>query len=161
MHDDAMIHALQGAESSSRRPNAERRQIKNLEFIKNLDNLVASHNYQFVPISMQEMPGGAIHYVYNYYYYVAIVDNHAEVHIPTIRGGLVQYIEILNFDTFSVSNYRTSRTHFGWAISFNLNSGTDSSYAVAINLYTATGEAELNLMTTGNVIRYVGRLEKL
>ncbi|MFI3266727.1 MAG: DUF4251 domain-containing protein [Rikenellaceae bacterium] len=143
------------------RDNAERRQIKNLEFVAKLDTLVRSHNYQFVPTSMQEIPNGDMQFIYNFYYYVAVVDSHVEVHIPTVRGGYSQYINILNFDTFGVTNYRTSQTHFGWAISFNVTSSNGNSYAFAINLYTATGEAVMSLMSDSNVIKYIGRLEKI
>ncbi len=143
------------------RDGAERREAKNLEFIAQLDSLVESHNYQFVPTSMQEIPNGDMRLIYNFYYYVAVADNHVEVHIPTVRGEIAQYVDILNFDTFGVSNYYASQTHFGWAISFNLKSSAGDSYAFAINLFTATGEAQMSLMMAGGAVKYIGQLEKL
>lgn len=110
---------------------------------------------------MQSIPGGELHFIYNFYYYVTIAQNHVEVHIPVIRGGIAQYIDVLNFDTFSVSNYYASQTHFGWAISFNVDSSMGESYAFAINLYTATGHAQMSLMTQGFGVNYLGQIQPI
>lgn len=139
----------------------ERRKLKQQRFAASIDSLVQSHNFRFLPNSMQELPGGWTQLIYNELYFVGIFKDHVEVHMPTVRGNVVQYIEILNFDTFEVKNYQVSRTQFGWSISFNMISGSDTNIAVSLMVYNLTGEAVLNLLTLSNTVRYVGYIQSL
>lgn len=102
------------------------------------------------------MPGGNLQLIYNQNYYMGVFPNHIEMHLPTYRGTTIQYVDILNFDTFDVSNYQLSKTQFGWSISFNVVAKDDMNYAVSIMVYTLTGEAVMNLLTLSNTMRYVG-----
>ena len=141
-------------------PRTERRRLKNERFMARLDSLVQSHNFRFLPNSMQELPGGWTQLIYNELYFVGIFSDHVEVHMPMIRGNMVEYIEILNFDTFEIQNYQVSKVQYGWNISFNItNSGQH--YTVNMMVYTLTGETVLNLLTLSNTIRYVGYIQSL
>lgn len=140
---------------------SEHRQLRHLEFVAKQDSLIKSHNYQFMPTTMQEMPGGSMQFVYNYYYYVGVSSDHLEVHMPTVRGGGVQFIEILNFDTFSVKDYKASQTNFGWSVSFSATSSSGGEYTFCMNLCTSTGEAVMNIMSDGVIIKYIGSIDSL
>ncbi|MBP3356879.1 MAG: DUF4251 domain-containing protein [Rikenellaceae bacterium] len=135
----------------------ERRRLKQEQFARRIDSLVASRNFVFLPNSMQELPGGTMQFIYNQFYYVGIFPDHVEVHLPTIRGGVVQYVEILNFDTFNVRNYSCARIQCGWNVSFDL-SVDDQSYVVSMVICNTTGEVGLNLLTARNSVRYIGYL---
>ncbi len=139
-------------------PRTERRRLKAERFAARLDSLVQSHNFRFLPNSMQELPGGWTQLIYNELYFVGIFSDHVEVHMPMIRGNMMEYIEILNFDTFAIENYQVSKVQYGWNVSFNIiNSGQH--YTVNLMVYTLTGETVLNLLTLSNTIRYVGYIQ--
>lgn len=104
---------------------------------------------------MQEVPSGQMQLIYTEYFYLGITDDHVEVHLPVVRGGVMQYIQILNFDTFGVKGYQASRTSCGWNISFTVTDN-QTSYAVNLLISTVTGEATLTLLTMNNTMRYVG-----
>ncbi len=138
---------------------AERRHYKLMQFAAGIDSLVQSHNFRFLPNSMQEMPGGDLQLIYNQMYFIAIFSDHAEVHMPIVRGGTVQYIEILNFDTFDIKNYRLSKSQHGWQLSFNLFTNGNTVYTVDMNVCPLTGETVVNLLTMSNTVRYVGYIQ--
>ena len=139
----------------------EEREARHQHFIAGLDTLVNSRMFQFVPISMQEQPGGNMQMIYNFYYYVGVIKDKVEVHIPTIRGFVAEYIDILNFNSSIVKDYKATKTLVGWNISFVTLAPNGSSFTFTINLYTATGEAVLNLITPINTIKYTGTIESV
>ena len=141
-------------------PCTERRRLKAQRFAARLDSLVQSHNFRFLPNSMQELPGGWTQLIYNELYFVGVFSDHVEVHMPMIRGNMVEYIEILNFDTFEVKNYQVSKVQYGWNVSFNIIH-SEQPYTVNMMVYTLTGETVLNLLTLSNTIRYVGYIQPL
>lgn len=145
--------------SKGRLDRIEHRKLKQQQFSANIDSLVLSHNFTFLPNSMQELPGGYSQLIYNQLYYIGVFKDHVEVHVPTIRGHVVQYMEMLNFDAVDVKNYQVSKTQFGWSISFNVMSDSGANLAVSLMVYTLTGEAVLNLLTLSNTVRYVGSIQ--
>ena len=138
----------------------ERRRLKAEKFANNIDSLVASHNFLFMPNSMQELPSGSMQMIYAGFYYVGLSDEHVEVHLPVVRGGVFQYIDTLNFNTFGMSNYRANRTQYGWDISF-VTTSDGSSYVIMLSVSTFTGETILTLLTPTSTMRYVGYLSTL
>ncbi len=145
---------------ADRLTRTERRRLKAERFAARLDSLVRSHNFRFLPNSMQELPGGWTQLIYNELYFVGIFSDHVEVHMPMIRGNTVEYIEILNFDTFELQNYQISQVQYGWNVSFNMTHA-DRNYTVNMMVYTLTGQTVLNLLTLSNTIRYVGYIQPL
>ena len=76
----------------------------------------------FFPNSMQQLPGGMIRSIYADYFFFGVFVDHVEVHLPTERG-ITQYVEMLNFDSMSVRDYRAARVQWGWSVSFNISDG--------------------------------------
>lgn len=135
---------------------AERRAWRAKMYAAKIDSLVQSRNYLFFPNSMQEVPGGLIRSIYADYFFLGMFVDHVEVHLPTERG-LTQYVEMLNFDSMSIREYRASRMQWGWAVSFNILDG-ESVYHVDLAVSTTTGETVLTLLTPSLAMRYVGWL---
>ena len=145
----------------SRLSRTQEREAKRQHFIAGLDSLVNSRMFQFVPISMQNQPGGNLQMIYNFYYYIAVINDKIEVHVPIIRGGVAEYIDILNFNSPVVRNYAVNKTLVGWNVSFSTTAPDGTNFTFAINLYTTTGEAIMNLITPTNTIKYTGTIEKV
>ncbi len=87
-----------------------------------IDSLVQSRDYMFFPNTMQQIPGGMIRTIYADYFFFGVFVDHVEVHLPTERG-ITQYVEMLNFDSMSVRDYRAARVQWGWSVSFNVSDG--------------------------------------
>lgn len=135
---------------------AQRRAWKAKVYAAKIDSLVQSRNYMFFPNSMQEIPGGMIRSIYADYFYFGIFVDHVEVHLPTERG-ITQYVEMVNFDSMSLRDYRAARTQWGWSVTFNVADG-DAAYHADFAVSTATGETVLILLTPSVTMRYVGWL---
>lgn len=138
---------------------AQRRAYKARVYAAKIDSLVQSRDYMFFPNSMQQLPGGMIRSIYADYFFFGVFVDHVEVHLPTERG-ITQYVEMLNFDSMSVRDYRAARVQWGWSVSFNISDG-NTLYHADFAVSTATGETVLTLLTllTPDVtMRYVGWL---
>lgn len=135
---------------------AQRRAYKAKVYAAKIDSLVQSRNYMFFPNSMQEIPGGMIRSIYADYFFFGMFVDHVEVHLPTERG-ITQYVEMLNFDSMSIRDYRAARTQWGWSVTFNIADG-DALYHADFAVSTATGETVLTLLTPAVTMRYVGWL---
>lgn len=134
----------------------ERRAYRAKVYAARIDSLVQSRNYLFYPDSMQEIPGGLIRSIYAEYFFFGLLVDHVEVHLPTERG-LAQYVEMLNFDSMSIRDYRASRMQWGWCVSFDFADG-NVSYHAELAVSTVTGETVLTLIAPAVTMRYVGRL---
>ena len=134
----------------------ELRAYKAKVYAAKIDSLVQSRNYLFFPNSMQQLPGGLIRSIYADYFFFGLFVDHVEVHLPTERG-ITQYVEMLNFDSMSIRDYRAARVQWGWAISFNIADG-DTFYHADLAVSTATGETVLTLLTPAVTMRYEGWL---
>ena len=75
-----------------RQARAEERAERNARFIARQDSLVQSCNFQFLPVSVLEVPGGGEQTINNIYYYLAVFPDNIEVHLPTLRGYLNPYV---------------------------------------------------------------------
>ena len=163
-HAQKLQQRISNTESNiikSRLSRAQDREVKRQHFISGLDSLVNSRMFQFVPISMQEQPEGNMQMIYNFYYYIAVVNDKIEVHIPIIQGGVAEYINILNFNSSIIKNYAVTKTLVGWNISLSTTAPNGISFTFTINLYTTTGEAIMNLITPTNTLKYTGTIEKV
>lgn len=135
---------------------AERRAYKAKVYAAKIDSIVQSRNYMFFPNSMQELPGGLIRSIFAEYFFFGMFVDHVEVHLPT-EQGITQYVEILNFDSMSIRDYRASQMQWGWMISFNV-ADADDLYHACFEVSTVTGETVLTLITPRLTMRYVGWL---
>ena len=135
---------------------AERRAYKALVYAARIDSLVQSRNYLFFPDTMQEVPGGLIRSIYANYFFFGLFVDHVEVHLPTERG-VTQYVEMLNFDSMSIRDYRAVRLQWGWNVTFSITDG-EACYVVRLEVSTVTGETVLTLGTPALTMRYVGWL---
>jgi len=152
-----MEHTTVYEEPTSHMSRPERRAYRARVYAARIDSLVQSRNYLFYPNSMQEMPGGLIRSIYADYFFFGLLVDHVEVHLPTERG-ITQYVEMLNFDSMSIRDYRASRMQWGWCVSFDFADGSGASYHAEFAVSTVTGETVLTLITPAVTMRYVGWL---
>lgn len=135
---------------------AERRAYRAKAYAARIDSLVQSRNYMFFPDSMQEVPGGLIRSIYADYFFFGLFVDHVEVHLPSERG-VTQYVEMLNFDSMAIRDYRAVRLQWGWNVTFHMADG-ETCYVVRLEISTVTGETVLTLGSPASTMRYVGWL---
>lgn len=135
----------------------ERRTLRARRFAERIDSLVQSRDFIFWPNSMQQVPGGTIHLIYNESYYFGLFVDHVEVHLPTERG-VTPFVEALNFDSMRLKEYTAAAVHGGWNIRFRIADGDDC-YIVDFVVSTLTGETILSLLTPTTSMRYVGSID--
>lgn len=135
----------------------ERRALRARRFAERIDSLVQSRDFIFWPNSMQQVPGGTIHLIYNESYYFGLFVDHVEVHLPTERG-VTPFVEALNFDSMRLKEYTAAAVHGGWNIRFRIADG-DVCYIVDFVVSTLTGETILSLLTPTTSMRYVGSID--
>lgn len=135
----------------------ERRALRARHFAERIDSLVQSRDFIFWPNSMQQVPGGTIHLIYNESYYFGLFVDHVEVHLPTERG-VTPFVEALNFDSMRLKEYTAAAIHGGWNIRFRIADGDDC-YIVDFVVSTLTGETILSLLTPTTSMRYVGSID--
>lgn len=149
-------HTTVYEEPTAHMSRPERRAYRAKVYAARIDSIVQSRNYLFYPNSMQEMPGGLIRSIYADYFFFGLLVDHVEVHLPTERG-ITQYVEMLNFDSMSIRDYRASRMQWGWCVSFDFADGS-ASYHAEFAVSTVTGETVLTLITPAVTMRYIGWL---
>lgn len=144
-------------QSASGMTREERRALRARRFAERIDSLVQSRDFVFWPNSMQQVPGGTIHLIYNEAYYFGLFVDHVEVHLPTERG-VTPFVEALNFDSMRLKEYTAAAVHGGWNIRFRIADG-ESCYIVDFEISSLTGETVLNLLTPTTSMRYVGSID--
>lgn len=136
---------------------AERRRLQARDFAARIDSLIRSHRYFFRARTMRELPAGCEHRIYADFYYCAVAADHIELHLP-IEQGSVRRLDVLNFDSMTLRDYRASRLQSGWEITFDLGHD-DEIYHIELFVSTTTGEAQLTLVAPRVTMRYTGGLQ--
>ena len=109
---------------SQRTAQQEARQQRRAERLANyekfVDSLVLSHNYRFVPQTMQQMPAGIMRNLMNPSYEVVVWSDAVDVCIPFIKGFTPPYYPVLfNYVLPDVTGYTVEQTHEGWSVTIS------------------------------------------
>ena len=66
-----------------------RKEMRQTRYTRQLDSMVNTFRFQFIPINMEWAPNGGVEYINNYYYYVALYGDYLQVHIPIVIGRAI------------------------------------------------------------------------
>ena len=132
-----------------------RRELREQEFVANIDAIVKSRNYIFRPISMQNVASGNTRSLFAYYMYMGVSGDKVVVHLPVEFTSYV--IDTVNLDSF-VEGYTATLNDGNWRITFSFMNGSERWFA-EIFLSNITGQTRLALVTPEGIMRYLGTLE--
>ena len=59
-----------------------RKEMRQTRYTRQLDSMVNTFRFQFIPINMEWAPNGGVEYINNYYYYVALYGEYLQVPHP-------------------------------------------------------------------------------
>lgn len=135
-----------------------RKEMRQTRYTRQLDSMVNTFRFQFIPINMEWAPNGGVEYINNYYYYVALYGEYLQVHIPIVVGRAISYNEIADIQTDTLSNLRSLRSGPGWKVSFGAKDRSGAPYTFVFTIDSLTGRTVLDLVTKTNIMQYNGSL---
>ncbi|MFI3278877.1 MAG: DUF4251 domain-containing protein [Rikenellaceae bacterium] len=163
-------YGVLGSRSKPVSPKSERREIREqrraerqAQFEKTIDSLVLSHNFQFVPQTMQQMISGGMRPLSNPSFEVGIWDNAADIFLPYVKGFAPPFhFTIINATVNELQNYLSEQTSEGWRVSFETNLYSASVYTFIFEINSRYGGVNLTLKNqwydpveyTGTITQY-------
>ena len=125
-----------------------------------VDSLVLSHNYRFVPQTMQQLPAGMMRNLQNPIYEIIVWDEAVDVCLPYLKGYTPPYYPVVfNYVLSSVQGYTAEQTHDGWHVTFQSPMFSASTYTFTLDIYSRYGGATLTLSTPFyNSMQYTGNI---
>ena len=149
--------ATRTAQQEARQQRRAERLAKYEHFV---DSLVMSHNYRFVPQTMQQLPAGITRTLMNPEYEIIVWTDAVDVCIPYLKGYTPPYYPVVfNYVLPSVEGYTAEQTNDGWHVTFRSTMFSSTEYTFSFEIYSRYGGALLTLSSPFyNSVQYTGNL---
>lgn len=149
--------AERAAQHEARR---QKRAEKLAQYEKFVDSLVLSHNYRFVPQTMQQLPAGIMRNLMNPSYDITVWSDAVDVCIPYLKGYTPPYYPVVfNYVLPSVEGYTVEQTSDGWHVTFQSTMYSATTYTFSFEIYSRYGGATLTLSSPFyNSVQYTGNI---
>lgn len=150
--------------STERTAQQEARRARRAErlaaYEKWVDSLVMSHNYRFVPQTMQQLPAGPMRNLMNPNYEITVWNTDVDVCIPFLKGYVPPYYPVVfNYVLPSVDGYVAEQTNDGWNITFKSTMFSTTDYTFNLEIYARYGGAMLTISSPFyNSVQYTGNI---
>lgn len=154
----------QASKNATRTAQQEARQQRRAERLANyekyVDSLVLSHNYRFVPQTMQQLPAGMMRNLMNPEYEIIVWTHGADVCIPFLKGYTPPYYPVVfNYVVSNVTGYVAEQTNDGWHVTFSSTLFSSTDYTFTFEIYSRYGGATLTISSPFyNSVQYTGNL---
>lgn len=151
----------QSAQKSAQQEARQQRRAQRLAaYEKYVDSLVLSHNYRFVPQTIQQMPAGMMRNIVNPEYEIIVWSEAVDVCIPYIKGYVPPYYPVVfNYVLPSVTGYVAEQTNDGWHVTFSSTLFSSSDYTFSFEIYSRYGGATLTISSPFyNSVQYTGNI---
>lgn len=148
------------ARSEKQEARRQRRAERLAAYERQIDSLVESHNFRFMPQTMQQMPAGMMRNLINPNYELTVMDGVVDVCLPFLKGYTPPYYPVVfNYILTSVQGYSAVKSSEGWHITFQSTMYTASEYTFTLEIYSRYGGATLTLSTPFyNSMQYSGNI---
>ena len=160
-------YAFVNAESDTspeRKAQQEVRQQRRAErlaaYERHIDSIVLSHNFRFVPQTMQQLPAGMMRNLQNPNYEIIVWDNAVDVCIPFLKGYTPPYYPVIfNYVLPNVMGYTAEQTNNGWQVTFESTMFSTTNYTFTFEIYSHYGGAMLTISSPFyNSVQYTGNV---
>ena len=146
----------------SHEERAARRAERLADYAKHIDSIVLSHNFEFNPQSIQQMPAGPLKLLSNINYTVIVWRGSLDVCLPYYAGIVPPYrYVLLNTGTPSISDYVTTQTDDGWTVSFKTTLYATDEYTFLFEIYSHGGATLTISNTWYNQVQYMGTISQI
>ena len=138
----------------------QRRAERLAEYRQYVDSLVLSHNYRFVPQTMQQLPAGIMRNLQNPSYEIVVSDQEVDVCMPFLKGYTPPYyFVVFNYVLSSVQGYTAEQTNDGWHVTFQSTLFTATTFTFTLEIYSHYGGAMLTISSPFyNSVQYTGNI---
>lgn len=125
-----------------------------------VDSVVMSHNYRFVPQTMQQLPAGIMRNLQNPNYEIIVWSDAVDVCMPYLKGYTPPYyFVVFNYVLSSVQGYTAEQTHEGWHVTFQSTMFSATDYTFSLDIYSRYGGATLTISSPFyNSVQYTGNI---
>ena len=139
-----------------------RRAERLADYAKHIDSIVLSHNFEFNPQSIQQMPAGPLKLLSNINYTVIVWRGSLDVCLPYYAGIVPPYrYVLLNTGTPNISDYVTTQTDDGWTVSFKTTLYATDEYTFLFEIYSHGGATLTISNTWYNQVQYMGTISQI
>lgn len=138
----------------------ERRAARLAEYEREVDSLVMSHNYKFIPQTMQQLPAGMMRNLNSAMYEVTVWSEAVDVCIPYLKGYVPPYYPVVfNYVVPSVMNYNAEKSNNGWHVSFKTTLFSATEYTFLFDISAHYGDVMLTISSPfNNSVQYTGNI---
>lgn len=138
----------------------ERRAARLAEYEQHIDSLVTSHNFRFIPQTMQQLPAGMMRNLNSAMYEVTVGSQVVDVFIPFLKGYVPPYYPVVfNYVVPSVMNYNAEKSNNGWHVSFNTTLFSATEYTFLFDISAHYGDVVLTISSPYyNSVQYTGNI---
>ena len=138
----------------------QRRAERIAAYEKYVDSLVMSHNYRFIPQTMQQLPAGMMRNLQNPCYEIVVSDSDVDVCIPYLKGYTPPYYPVVfNYVLPSVMGYTAEQMDNGWHVTFSSTLFSATTYTFSFEIYSHYGGATLTISSPFyNSVQYTGNI---
>lgn len=138
----------------------ERRAARLAEYEQHIDSLVTSHNFRFIPQTMQQLPAGMMRNLNSAMYEVTVGSQAVDVFIPFLKGYVPPYYPVVfNYVVPSVMNYNAEKSNNGWHVSFNTTLFSATEYTFLFDISAHYGDVVLTISSPYyNSVQYTGNI---
>ena len=141
---------------------AARRAERLADYAKHIDSIVLSHNFEFNPQSIQQMPAGPLKLLSNINYTVIVWRGSLDVCLPYYAGIVPPYrYVLLNTGTPNISDHVTTQTDDGWTVSFKTTLYATDEYTFLFEIYSHGGATLTISNTWYNQVQYMGTISQI
>lgn len=138
----------------------EKRAARLAEYERHIDSLVLSHNFKFIPQTMQQLPAGMMRNLMSPMYEVTVWSQAVDVCIPFLKGYVPPYYPVVfNYVVPSVMGYTAEKSNNGWHISFKTTLFSATDYTFLFEISPHYGDAVLTISSPFyNSVQYTGNI---
>jgi hypothetical protein len=138
----------------------ERRAARLAEYEQHIDSLVTSHNFKFIPQTMQQLPAGMMRNLNSAMYEVTIGSQAVDVCIPYLKGYVPPYYPVIfNYVLPSVMGYNAEKSSNGWHVSFKTTMFSATEYTFLFDISAHYGDVVLTISSPYyNSVQYTGNI---
>lgn len=156
--DDKAAHNAE--HSAAQNARQQRRTERLAEYERYVDSLVMSHNYRFMPRTMQQLPAGIMRNLANPAYEVMVQSGEVDVCIPFLKGYTPPYYPVVfNYVLPQVLGYSAEQTSDGWNVTFSTTMYSTTDYTFNLEIYSRYGGAMLTISSPFyNSVQYTGNI---
>lgn len=148
------------ARSAEQEARQKRRAERLAAYEHHIDSIVLSHNFRFMPETMQQLPAGMMRTLANPHYEITVWNEAVDVCIPFLKGYTPPYYPVVfNYVLPSVDNYYAEQTNDGWNVTFKSTLFSATEYTFTFEIYSRYGGAMLTISSPFyNSVQYNGTI---